>query len=265
MSKLQRTAFGTKRTIIIVVAAVGCAVILVGATYCIIQRWKKKPLPARKKAASILAPWLFSSSPVYISRPIQAQYDEKPCRDQSLYEEICAEPVMYGGQGLTATYRPQGRCLATELKQVQTEIAPPAPNNIWDRQAAVASPASNLEPHHALLDRPLPAHGRNASIPHTISISTTSRRFRLDKRTTTQSLAPKPLIRGKTIVIHNDTQMRPSSVYSNDDYRVSVYPSTPSDPGSSFSRHITPVASRHASFMMPRWQNERVPEIPEGY
>lgn len=240
----------TSHIIGIVASAVGCVIILVWGTYCIIRRRRRKSSPARKKVTHVLAPWLSSSSPVYISRPIPAQSEEKLCSTSPSQDEVYVQPVVYRQQGSNTTL--------DVLNSTEPEQSMPK-----DDQRI---PAPILSPSPlALLDRPLPAHRQHALRPHTISISAGNRRLRVDKRVTIQALTSKPLVRGKTIVIHDDTKTRPSSTYSNDDYRVSVYPSTPSDPGASFSRHITPVASRHASFMMPRWQNERVPELPEGY
>lgn len=239
----------------IVASAVGCIIILVWTTYRIIERSKGKSSPSRKKAMHVL-PWLSSNSPVYISRPLPTLSEEKLCSNPNSQYGAYAQPMTYSPQGLTISLE---KCATWEPAH-QVPLNKETFSVSKRSQPVVVIAAARIPPSPpALPDRPLPAHTFTA---HTRSLSVVNKPYRDDKRVISQGLTSKPLARGKTILIHNDIKTRPSSVYSNDDQRISVYPTTPSDLEHSFSGHITPVASRHASFMMPEWQNEPMPEVP---
>lgn len=254
----------------IVVCVVLSVALSIWAVYWLFRR--KKPSIPGKRTLNPLAPWLTSSSPIKISRPHPVEMQEKMTRSASVDEGYMEPVTSYstnsspGSARLPAHPIYQNRealidisCQSEPLpSEVELPQAPP--------KSALAMRPTRVPVPLALLHRPLPLHRQQASRPHTISISAGNKKLRLDKRTTTQALTSKRSISGKTIVIRNDTQTRPSSASSSysDEYRQSMYPSTPSDPGQSFSRHMTPMPSRHASFMMPGWRHEELPERPEG-
>lgn len=258
----------------IVIVAVSCTALCILAVYLLYQRKKASPGRKRKKTTHALVPWLSSSSPVYISRPMPTQSEESLCRSVSDYKGY-EYPALHSYQGPTNTMQEYSNGTDTHIEQERLSLpgAARASENRFPRDtlgASVQIPATPL----AMLERPRPALRQQSPRPRMIPISTAHKQTRPDKRNTTrrsefrpttEALSSKSSISGKTIVIHNDTRTRPPSAFS-DEHRISMFPSTPSDPGhTTFSRYMTPATSRHTSFIKPGWQNEEMPERPEGY
>jgi hypothetical protein len=87
--------------------------------------------------------------------------------------------------------------------------------------------------------------------PHQASAALMARRRQRSR--TLDSAALKRSASTRTILIHNDTKTRPPSSYDDNDIRMSVYPTTPSDPGHvTLTRAATPVQTRRGTWAASR-------------
>lgn len=257
---ISRSGQTLSRKTVLLVSCTLCGVLLLLVVVIIYVCRRRKNKIQGHKGNLRVQPWLSSGSPVLISRPMHI-LDKCEAPSPPFHENLCPVPTFDDAKSV---YENEDG----PVNQSSRDVALPLPDlhstylqsrdtirkiQAWALQASkhVRTPSFLPEVKNNAPETRQPPITSRISFPATVA-----HRNRTTRYTLRQTLGSKRSVSGRTILIQDDTKTRPASSYS-EDYRISMYPSTPSDPGhTTFSRHATPAASRHPSWVAPRWQEE---------
>ncbi|KAK9893507.1 hypothetical protein P389DRAFT_112492 [Cystobasidium minutum MCA 4210] len=256
--------FSTRTIIVVSCALGGIALIVLVVILILYRRVKRRRRKNSPKARARIQPWLASETSMYISRPLHT-----PMKVETWASSPCNTVVPLKNTDDFTNANEEGGPHSRGLSERTTA----QPMMIKTRPSSLIYVA--CDPHPVTSEAPLADLPVAREADPTRSDQSPANKIRLSLpakalqrntvawRPRTLALVSKHSISGRTILIQDDTKTRPTTtLYNDDDYRTSVYPSTPSDPGhATLSRYATPAASRRATWAAPRWQEE--PPLPD--